>query len=230
MSGPRLPLPARLPQRVAVYVLGIMFIALGVAFSINSDLGISTVSSLPYVVSLVSCWPLSLCVTGVFCAAILLQVLLLRRQFQPVQLCQVLVATLFGALVDLFSALLGDFCLPGYGGRLVMTLIGVVLIALGVTVYVEAALVPMPMEGLALALSRKCRHVPFHRAKIMVDCFLVGSSVALSLAAFGGLEGVREGTILSALLVAPLIPHIRRVVKPGICRLCYPKCVTETAE
>ena len=54
MSGPRLPLPARLPQRVAVYVLGIMFIALGVAFSINSDLGISTVSSLPYVVSLVS--------------------------------------------------------------------------------------------------------------------------------------------------------------------------------
>lgn len=216
-------LPARLPQRVFVYTLGMFFIALGVAFAVNSDLGISTVSSLPYVVSLVLCRPLSLCVTGVFCCTVLLQVIILRRQFKLIQLTQLLFSALFGLLVDLSGLLLGEFRLPGYLGRLSMTLAGVLLIALGVTMYVEAALVPMPMEGLSLAIAHK-RGRPFHRVKVAADCSLVATGILLSLCALGRIEGIREGTVLSAVLTGPLIPFFRRLIKPVIDRLCFPKC------
>ena len=43
-----------LPQwgiRVLFYCIALFFMALGVAFSANSDLGISPVNSLPYVIS-----------------------------------------------------------------------------------------------------------------------------------------------------------------------------------
>lgn len=226
MSRGNLKLPSKLLQRVLVYTFGMFLIALGVAFAVNSDLGISTVSSLPYVVSLVLCQPLSLCVTGVFCCTVLLQVIILRRQFEPIQLTQVLFSALFGLLVNLSGLLLGEFCLPGYLGRLVMTLVGVFLIALGVTIYVEAALVPMPMEGLSLAIAKKCG-CPFHRVKVVVDCGLVATGVILSLCALGRLEGIREGTVISAVLTGPLIPFFRRPIKPMIDRFCFPNCVTD---
>lgn len=220
-------LPPRLPQRILVYTLGMFFIALGVAFAVNSDLGISTVSSLPYVVSIVLGQPLSLCVTGVFCCTVLLQVIILRREFELIQLTQVIFSALFGLLVDFSGFLLGEFCLPGYLGRLVMTLVGVLLIALGVTIYVEAALVPMPMEGLSLAIAKKCGR-PFHRVKVVVDCSLVAIGIVLSLCALGCVEGIREGTVISAVLTGPLIPFFRRPIKPVIDRFCFSKCVTDT--
>lgn len=214
-----------LPQRVIIYTLGMFFIALGVALAVNSNLGISTVSSLPYVISIVLRQPLSLCVTGVFCCAVLLQIIILRRQFKPIQLTQIIFSALFGLLVDFSGLLLGEFCLPGYLGRLIMTLAGVLMIALGVTIYVEAALVPMPMEGLSLAIAQKSKY-PFHRVKVVVDCSLVGIGIILSLCALGRIEGIREGTIISAVLAGPLIPIFRRPIKPIIDRFCFPKCIT----
>ncbi len=38
-------------KRVILYAVELLFMALGVAFSVNSNLGISPVNSLPYVIS-----------------------------------------------------------------------------------------------------------------------------------------------------------------------------------
>ena len=38
-------------KRIVIYLAGLFFVALGVAFSVNSNLGVSPVNSLPYVVS-----------------------------------------------------------------------------------------------------------------------------------------------------------------------------------
>ena len=35
-------------KRIAIYLAGLFFVALGVAFSVNSTLGVSPVNSLPY--------------------------------------------------------------------------------------------------------------------------------------------------------------------------------------
>ena len=44
--------PAQWATRVVLYIVGLFFMALGVAFAVNSDLGVSPVTSLPYVISL----------------------------------------------------------------------------------------------------------------------------------------------------------------------------------
>ena len=38
-------------KRVILYAVGLLFMAFGVAFSVNSNLGVSPVNSLPYVIS-----------------------------------------------------------------------------------------------------------------------------------------------------------------------------------
>lgn len=44
----------KLINRFLAYILGLFFLSLGVTFSINSQLGISPVNSLPYVISLIT--------------------------------------------------------------------------------------------------------------------------------------------------------------------------------
>ena len=96
-----------------------------------------------------------------------------------------------------------------------MLAMSMVLIALGVLVYVNVHLMPMPMEGLSLAISNKVNK-PFHSTKIMVDCAVVGLSILISLLFTKRLEGVREGTIITAVLVGKIMAVLGRPIEPLI--------------
>ena len=147
--------PMQFVIRVGVYCLGVLLLAFGVAVSVNSNLGVSPVNSLPYVISKILNVQLGSCVTAVFCSYIVLQILILRREFQPVNLLQILFSTLFGYFVDFAKLVLGDFAIPTYAGKLVMLAVSIVLIALGILRYMDAQLVPMPMEGLTASIAKK---------------------------------------------------------------------------
>ena len=69
-------------KRIVIYLAGLFFVALGVAFSVNSNLGVSPVNSLPYVVSRILGKDLGTCVTVIFIGYILIQILLLRKAFR----------------------------------------------------------------------------------------------------------------------------------------------------
>ena len=99
-------------KRIVIYLAGLFFVALGVAFSVNSNLGVSPVNSLPYVVSRILGKDLGTCVTVIFIGYILIQILLLRKAFRPLDLAQILCSFAFGYFVDLTETLLGSFCLP----------------------------------------------------------------------------------------------------------------------
>ena len=95
-----------------------------------------------------------------------------------------------------------------------------VLITLGVLVYVSMELMPMPMEGLSLAVASKSGK-PFHRTKIIVDCAVVGSGILLSFLCTGRLVGIREGTILTAILVGKIIAVMRKPLAPVLHRIAF---------
>lgn len=212
-----------LPQlliRVAVYCLGLFFLALGVAFSVNSNLGVSPVNSLPYVISRILELPMGSCVTAVFCSYILLQVLILRREFNPVNLLQILFSTVFGYFVDFAKALVGDFAIPTYFGQLTMLAVSIVFIALGIVFYLDAQLVPMPMEGLTAAIAGKL-HKPFPTMKTVVDCAVVLTGAVLCIVCFGKLDGIREGTVITAMVTGKLVALLKKPLSPILSRICF---------
>ena len=210
----------RLLIRVGVYCLGLLLLALGVAISVNSNLGVSPVNSLPYIVSLVIGVPMGTCVTVIFCFYILLQFLLLGKQFNPVNLLQIAFSTLFGYFVDFAKGLIGYWTLPGYVGQLAMLAMSIVLIALGILLYMEAQLVPMPMEGLSATIARKLNK-PFPTMKTVVDCIVVGTGLALSFIFLGRLDGIREGTIITAIVTGKIISLLKKPLSPVISRICF---------
>ena len=212
--------PMQFLIRVLVYCLGLLSLAFGVAVSVNSNLGVSPVNSLPYVVSQILQVQMGTCVTVIFCSYILLQAVILRKEFHPINLLQILFSTLFGYFVDFAKMVLGGFAIPTYAGRLVMLAVSIVLIALGVLLYMEVQLVPMPMEGLSSTIAKKLGK-PFPTMKSVVDCVVVAVGVVLCFVFLGRLDGIREGTIVTAIVTGKLVGVLKKPISPVIRKLCF---------
>ena len=212
--------PAQFVIRVLIYCLGLMSLAFGVAFSVNSNLGVSPVNSLPYVISRILNVQMGTCVTAVFCFYILLQILILRRKFNPVNLLQIVFSTIFGYFVDFAKMVLGDFAIPTYFGQLTMLAISIPLIALGIVLYMDAQLVPMPMEGLSSCLAEKFG-VSFPNMKTIIDCLVVGIGLVLCFVFLGGLDGLREGTIITAVVTGKVIAIFKKPLSPILKKICF---------
>jgi len=206
-----------LGKRTAIYITGLLFLAFGVAFSVNSNLGVSPVNSLPYVVSRISGIEMGTCVISVFSFYLFLQILLLRKNFRWINLTQLLFSTIFGYFVSLAKWIVGDFYLPTYLGQLMMLFISIVLVAIGVCLYMDVKLVNMPMEGMTAAIQETLlKKLPFHEVKVIMDCLVVGISILLTSVFLGRIEGIREGTVICALMVGKLMKPIQKKIMPII--------------
>ena len=209
----------KLLARLGIYCLGLLILAFGIALAVNSNLGVSPVSSLPYVVSQIAGISLGTCTILVYIGYILLQ-MLISRKFQPALLLQLVFSTIFGWFVDGAKWVLGDFCLPGYLGQLVMLAASILLIGFSLVLYIDVQLAPMPAEGLVGCLSEKL-HKPFSSMKTLVDCSSVLLGAVLSLVFLHKLTGIREGTVLTALLVGKMMGLLRKPVGPIIKKICF---------
>jgi len=203
----------KLLNRLIAFTLGQFILALAVSISIKSNLGISPVNSIPYVISLVSGIEQGLVTTTVFCVFILLQIVILRKDFRKVDLCQVFCASLFGYFVTVTNRLLSSIPSPeSYPIRIVFLLISILLIAVGILTYLSAELISQPAEGLCLAISSKWSR-EYHKVKVAFDCSLVTIAATLALVFEGKLVGVREGTFVTMIGVGWTIGVIKKLMR-----------------
>ena len=211
--------PAKLAARLGIYCLGLLILAFGIALAVNSNLGVSPVSSLPYVVSQIAGISLGTCTILVYIGYILLQ-MVISRKFQPALLLQLVFSTIFGWFVDGAKWVLGDFCLPGYLGQLVMLAASILLIGFSLVLYIDVQLAPMPAEGLVGCIAARTGKA-FSSMKTAFDCTSVLVAAVLSLVFLGKLTGIREGTVLTALLVGKMMGLLRKFAGPWIQKLCF---------
>ena len=214
---------AELFRRWLFLAAGLLIMALGVACSIQADLGTSPVSSLPYVLSRIT--PLSVGTTTILVNSglVLLQILILRRRYDPLQLLQLPVAIVFGYLTD-FAVWLVSFLQPAaYWQQWLLCLAGILLVGVGVSFEVTAGVATMAGEGVVLAI---CQVAPvkFGAMKVGVDVSLVAAACVLSLLFLGQVAGVREGTVAAALLVGQVARRMNRRLEPLDRRLLSGAC------
>ena len=202
-----------------LYLFGMFLISLGSAFTIASNLGVSAIQAVPLVLSFVTGLTIGTSLFIVMSAFVLMQILILRKEFQLILLMQLLVSFIFGYFMDFSLFLLRSLQPYSYPAQLLMLVIGISLTANGILLYVRADLINMPPEGLTVALTKKIPNSKFHRVRIVQDCSLVIIAVILSLSILHGVYGVREGTVISAVLIGRLIPLAGRLWRPLLRRI-----------
>ncbi|MFI3212880.1 MAG: DUF6198 family protein [Eubacteriales bacterium] len=197
-------------KKLLIYCCGFFLIAIGVCFSIKSDLGVSPVSSTPYVISLISGIEFGLCTTLVYISFILLQIILMGKNFKIINLLQIANSSLFGLFVTLAG--LATTWLPtptNYMIRLLYCGIAIFLIALGIMFYLGANVLSLPGEGAVQAIAYRF-HIIVPTAKTIFDCSVVCLAIALSFIFTGTLVGIREGTVLTAIFVGFCLKFLQK--------------------
>ena len=184
------------------FLAGVLINSFGVALITRAALGTSPISSLPYVLSFR--FPVTL---GQFTFAmnlffILGQVLLLRRDFQPIQLLQVAVNAVFSAFIDVSMGLLSWLEISSL--PMAVLALGCAVLAFGISVEVAPRVLMVPGEGIVQAIAAVTGW-RFGNVKVGFDAALVATALVLSLLFFHRLQGLGAGTILSALAVGRFV-------------------------
>ena len=174
--------------------------AAGVDLSVKANLGVSPISSLPYVYCLQ--FPLTLGQTTIILHLLLvfLQMILLQRKYLWLQLVQIPVGVVFGYFIDFAMPLVSWVEPVHYVSKVFFCLLSCAVIGFGVFIVVNAQLTYLAGEGAVIALCRRFGF-EFGITKIGVDSSLVVAALVSSLVFLGNVHGIREGTIAAALLV-----------------------------
>lgn len=198
-------------KRIFNYIFGLFLITLGVAFSIKSGLGSTPVASIPYALNLILNIDLGITTFMFQVFLVMLQLVLLRRNFKPKHFFQLIVSVIFGFLTS-FSMVLTSF-IPVADNlviALVMSAISIVLIALGIFFYVPTNIVPVSVEGATQTIAIVSKN-PFPKIKVCFDVAVVSSSLILSYIFLGNFGSVGIGTILGALFIGSTVKLIHKI-------------------
>ena len=187
-------------KRYLIFLVGLFVNSLGVSLITKANLGTSPISSIPYVLSLN--FPFTLGNFTIFFSVFLiaLQLIILRKNFKLEHILQIPVSIIFGYFIDLTMILFSWVNPEAYIMKIVYLLMGCLILGVGVYMEVLADVVMLPGESFvrAIVLTWKTN---FGTTKICFDVSMSVIAVVLSFVFAGRLAGVREGTVIAALLV-----------------------------
>jgi len=178
--------------------------AFGVAFSVKADIGVSPISCVPYIYSLQ--YPFTIGETTILLNAIfvVIQIALLRKRYDPVQLVQLPAVIVFGYCIDITMAIVKNLDPSNYIEQLILCLFACVVLAFGIFLLIKTRLTYLPLEGLVITIMQKFSQ-EFGKIKISMDSLMVIIGVVSSYIFFETIVGIREGSIIAALTIGALI-------------------------
>lgn len=189
-----------LVRRYIVFLFGLFISSLGVAFVTKASLGTSPISSIPYVLSLKFTPTLGVFTIYFSLFLILLQIIILGKKFNKIDLLQIPVSILFGYFIDISMFLLKWVNSDIYVVKVLYLLIGCVILGFGVYLEVIADVLMLPGESFVRSLTIRFG-VDFGITKVCFDASMTVTAGIISFILFNTINGVREGTIVAALIV-----------------------------
>lgn len=206
--------------RVLLLFAGVVVMTFGIDLMSHANLGTTPISAIPYVLSLdfsqVSFGQLTIIWNVLL---ILGQIVILRRDFKIVDFLQIPVSVFFGVCLDVFAALLSSVTANVAVQSFALLLLGIVALALGISLTVLSNSVMNCGEAFARALSDKFGW-DFGHVKVGFDLSLVALAGVCSVVLMGDIEGVGVGSLIAAAVtgfIVNLCLALARYVKNKIC-------------
>lgn len=142
---------------------------------------------------------------------ILVQVAMLRGKCNYAEIAvQTALAFAYGYLTDFSCRLLDGIHPGGYAAQFALMLAGCVILAFGIFIQYQGGVAMLPGEAMNRAISQATGR-RYENVKVTFDVLYIVAAVVICLIFVGRLEGVREGSVIAALLIGNIIKLFRRV-------------------
>ena len=192
-----------------LFLIGLFIASLGVAFSTKAGLGTSPVASVPYSCSLVShvltfggwlnLWSV---------LQVLTQILVMKGKCNYIEIgIQTVLAFSFGFLTNFSCHLLRGLAADTYPVQFSFMMAGCVILAFGIWLQFKGGVAMLPGEAMNRAIAGAAGK-RYEDVKIFFDVLYIAAAAVICLVFLGRLEGVREGSVIAALVIGSIIKGI----------------------
>lgn len=206
-------------KRYCLFLIGLFIASMGVAFSTKAGLGTSPVASVPYSISLVSnIFSFGGWLNLLSVIQIIVQVIVMKGKCNYLEiLIQTVLAFVYGYLTNLSCFIIRNLTATNYIVQLVYMLMGCFILAMGIWIQVKGNVAMLPGEAMNRAISIRTGK-RYENIKILFDIIYILLSALVCLLFLGKLEGVREGSIIAAVVVGNIIKLYELIYKK-VCKL-----------
>ena len=137
---------------------------------------------------------------------------ILRKRFSMEQALQIPITFFFSFCIDKAMAIIPTRFGGPWGDSFVYLVIGCIIMSLGISFEVIADVIMLPAEAFVRAFAKKTGFI-FGNVKVGFDSTLTILAMILALICFHKLNGVREGTLINALVVGQMVKQWRRYIE-----------------
>lgn len=198
-------------RRYLLFVASLFINAFGIAFITKALLGTSPITSVTYVLSLFTPFTMGIWTILLNLLFVVLEPFLMTRkdlrEDLRMYLLQIPISFCFGLFIDFSMFILSRLEPSAYVIQVTVLLIGCIILALGIALEVKANAAMMAGEYFVKTITRRF-HGEFGYVKLGFDITLLTIACILSLVFLSDIQGVREGTVVSALLVGPIVHFV----------------------
>lgn len=193
-------------KNYTLFLIGLFIASMGVALSTKAGLGTSPVASVPYSVSLVNHaltfgWWLNMWSV----LQIAVQIALLRKKCKPVEIIiQTVLAFVYGYLTDFSCKLISGLQANNYIMQFALMILSCFVLGFGIWIQFKGGVAMLPGEAMNRAIS-EVTGIKYENIKIFFDVLYIVIAAAICFIFVGKLEGVREGSIIAAVLIGNII-------------------------
>lgn len=199
-------------RRYLLFCVALFVNALGIAFITRAALGTSPITSVTYVLSMFTPFTIGEWTIMLNILFVVLEPFMMTRQDLKddlrMFLLQIPISFCFGIFIDICMHYILFWLNPAtYPSMIIALLIGCVILAVGIALEVKANAAMMSGEYIVKVITKRF-HGEFGYVKLGFDITLVASACLLSLIFMSGVYGVREGTVVAALIVGPIVHFV----------------------
>ena len=199
-------------RRYLLFCVALFVNALGIAFITRAALGTSPITSVTYVLSMFTPFTIGEWTIMLNILFVVLEPFMMTRQDLKddirMFLLQIPISFCFGIFIDICMHNILFWLNPAtYPNMIIALLIGCVILAVGIALEVKANAAMMAGEYFVKVITRRFRG-EFGYIKLGFDVTLVAIACLLSLIFMSGIYGVREGTVIAALIVGPIVHFV----------------------
>ncbi len=204
-------MPVQLSKRYVILLISLYINALGISLVTKAMLGTSPITSVPYVMSMFTTLSMGAWTSIMNFLFILLEIPIMTparvREDLGHYLMQIPNSIFFGLFIDINMWLLSAVNPHEYIFEILILVLGCVVMAIGISLGVKADVAMKPSDFFVRVLSRRL-HRNFGYMKMGLDLTLVALACIISYIAMGEIRGIREGSIICAFLVGPIIHYM----------------------
>lgn len=189
--------------RIFFYILGCIFLALGITLSTKTGLGVSPIISTPFAIA--SIWGLNFAAMTFFVYSVLvgIEFILRRPDYHFADLLQIPFSLVFSLLLDFFGSLLTMNYSHLWQNQLLLV-VAIVFTGIGAAMMVNMNFIPNPADGLAHTIG-EFSGKGMGLGKNIIDFSSVGISCIIGLIFAHKLAGIGIGTVIAMVGVGRVI-------------------------